>query len=298
MPQQQQQQQYADYDLLAVFSDETKAEAAEAKLHKEGFGDEEVFRLAAEMVRGGEFREHGPNRDRSSVFLQTTRSGPNPVMIVLLAIIFGLVLGVLLFAAHFAIASIPEPIAAIAGAIVGIILGAVIGFLQGRRVRGAIGQDMTRVNTASKKPTQGDLNVVAIRLLDSANITRKTRARGILLTNGLGFSPDESTLYHVDSAARTIYAYDYSRANGALRNRRAVVRVPVEEGVPDGLTVDAEGCIWCAHWFGGSIIRYRPDGSLERQISVPAPQTSCLAFGGPDLTDIRCNQVHRPPRAE
>jgi hypothetical protein len=184
MPQQQQQQQYADYDLLAVFSDEAKAEAAEAKLHKEGFGDEEVFRLAAGMVRGGEFREHGPNRDRSSVFLQTARSGPNPVMVVLLAIIFGLVLGVLLFAAHFAFASIPEPLAAIAGAIVGIILGAVIGFLQGRRVRGAIGQDMTRVNTASKKPMQEDLNVVAVRLLDSANVTRKTRARGILLTNG------------------------------------------------------------------------------------------------------------------
>jgi hypothetical protein len=183
MPQQQ-QQQYADYDFLAVFADETKAEAAEAKLLKEGFGDDEVFRLAAGMVRGGEFREHGPNRDRSAIFLQTTRSGPDPVMIVLLAIIFGLVLGVLLFAAHFAFASIPEPLTAIAGAIVGIILGAVIGFLQSRRVRGSIGQDMTRVNTATKRPAQEDLTVVAVRLLDSTNTTRKTRARGILLTNG------------------------------------------------------------------------------------------------------------------
>src|SRR5437588_9005250 len=140
---QQQLQPDADYDLLAVFSDEAKAEAAGTKLHKEGFGDGEVFRLAGEMVRGGEFREHGPNRDRSSVFLQTTRSGPNPVMVVLLAIIFGLVLGVLLFAAHFAFASIPEPLAAIAGAIVGIILGAVLGFLQSRRARGAIAQHTT-----------------------------------------------------------------------------------------------------------------------------------------------------------
>ena len=183
MPQQQ-QQQHADYDLLAVFADETKAEAAEAKLLKEGFGDDEVFRLAEGMVGGGEFREHGPNRDRSSIFLQTTRSGPNPVMIVLLAIIFGLVLGVLLFAAHFAFASIPEPLTAMAGAIVGIILGTVIGFLQSRRVRGAIGQDMTRVNTATKRPAQEDLTVVAVRLLDTTNTTRKTRARGILLTNG------------------------------------------------------------------------------------------------------------------
>jgi hypothetical protein len=181
---QQQQQQFGDYDLLAVFADETKAEAAEAKLHKEGFGDDEVFRLAAGMLKGGEFREHGPDRNRSSVFLQTSRTGPNPVMIVLLAVIFGLVLGVLLFAAHFAFASIPEPLAAIAGDIAGIIVGAVIGFLQSRRVRGAIGQDLTQINTTSKRPTREDLTVVAIRLLDSASTSRKTRARGILLTNG------------------------------------------------------------------------------------------------------------------
>src|SRR5438270_744547 len=119
MPQQQ-QQQHADYDLLAVFSDETKAEAAEAKLLKEGFTNEEVFRLASDFVKGGQFREHGPNRDRSSVFLQTTRSGPNPVMVILFAVIFGLVLGILMFVAHFAFAAIPEPVAAIAGVVVGI----------------------------------------------------------------------------------------------------------------------------------------------------------------------------------
>src|SRR5437660_5812365 len=110
---QQQQQQHADYDMLAVFNDEAKAEAAESKLHKEGFGSEEVFRLPSDVVKGGQFREHGPNRERSAVFLQTSRRGPNPVMVVLLAVIFGLVLGVLMFAAHFAFAAIPEPLAAI-----------------------------------------------------------------------------------------------------------------------------------------------------------------------------------------
>lgn len=178
-----QQQQHADYDLLAVFSDETRAEAAEAKLHKEGFGENEVLRLPANTITGGEFREHGPNLDRSSVFLQTSRSGPNTVMVILLAIIFGLVLGVLLFAAHFAFAAIPEPAAAIAGVVVGIILGAAIGFLRGGRVRGAIGQNLNQASAASKRPAQGDLTVIAIRLLDPDNISRKTRARGILLTN-------------------------------------------------------------------------------------------------------------------
>lgn len=184
MSRQQQQQQFGEYDLLAVFNDETRAEAAETKLHKEGFSSEEVFRLASSMVKAGEFREHGPNRNRSSVFLQTRRRGPNPVLVILLAVVFGIVLGLLLFVAHFAFAAIPEPTAAIAGVVVGVILGVVIGLLQRGRVQGAIGQDMSKVNATSRQPAQDDLNVVAIRLPDSSNITRKSRARAILLTNG------------------------------------------------------------------------------------------------------------------
>jgi hypothetical protein len=184
MSRQQQQQQFAEYDLLAVFNDETRAEAAETKLHKEGFSSEEVFRLASSMVKAGEFREHGPNRNRSSVFLQTRRTGPNPVLVILLAVVFGLVLGLLLFVAHFAFAAIPEPTSAIAGVVVGVILGVVIGLLQRGRVQGAIGQDMSKVVDASRQPAQDDLNVVAIRLPDASNITRKSRARAILLTNG------------------------------------------------------------------------------------------------------------------
>jgi D-xylonolactonase len=109
---------------------------------------------------------------------------------------------------------------------------------------------------------------------------------GIQLSNGLGFSPDYQTLYLSDSAARLIFAYDYNRQEGTLRNRRVFVKVPSEEGVPDGLTVDAEGFVWCAHWFGGCVIRYDPDGRIERRIVTPASQTSCLTFGGPDCTDI------------
>ncbi len=181
---QQQQQQNADYDLLAVFSDENKAGAAEAKLHKEGFGNDEVFRLAASAAGGGQFREHGPSRERSALFLQTTRSGPSPLMVIVLAIIVGIVLGILLFVIHFAIPSLPEPTSAIAGASVGVILGAAAGLLRGGRVRGAIGQDASRTMQARPGAAQGDLTVIAVRLLDPDNITRKSRARGILLTNG------------------------------------------------------------------------------------------------------------------
>src|SRR5712692_6126526 len=104
---QQQQQQSAEYDLLAVFNDESKADAAEAKLHKEGFGENEVYRLTSAAIVGGQFREHGPNRERRNVFLQTTRTRPNLVMVILLAVILGLVLGIVLFVAHFAFPALP-----------------------------------------------------------------------------------------------------------------------------------------------------------------------------------------------
>lgn len=177
------QQQQMNYDLLAVFNTETDADAAETKLHKEGFGDDEVFRLAGDAVTGGQFREHGPNRDRNAIFLQTTRSAPNPTVVILLAVVFGILIGGVTFgAADLAIKSILLP-ATIVGAIVGIILGAILGFTRKGRVRGAIGQDMTKVNAARAQPVQGARTVIAIRLPDPDNISRKSKARAILLNN-------------------------------------------------------------------------------------------------------------------
>jgi D-xylonolactonase len=109
---------------------------------------------------------------------------------------------------------------------------------------------------------------------------------GIHLSNGLGFSPDCRTLYLADSVARLIYAYDYDAATGNVRNRRIFKKLPITSGLPDGLTVDAEGFVWSAEWYGSCIVRYDPDGKVERRIDTPAKQTSSLAFGGPDLTDI------------
>ena len=179
-----QQQQSDNYDLLAVFNNESDADAAETKLHREGFGDDEVFRLTADSVAGGQFREHGPNRDRSAVFLQTTRSGPNPVTVILFAIVFGLILGALLFgAADFAIRALPVLPATLAGVVAGIILGAVLGLLRRGPVRGGIGQDVSRVNTAIRRPEQGARTVIAVLLPDPENISRKSKARAILLNN-------------------------------------------------------------------------------------------------------------------
>jgi D-xylonolactonase len=109
---------------------------------------------------------------------------------------------------------------------------------------------------------------------------------GLHLANGLGFSVDAKTLYFTDSAARLIYAYDYDPAKGTARNRRVFVKVPATSGLPDGLTVDAEDFVWSAEWYGSRVVRYDRDGKVERQIRTPAKQTSSLAFGGPELTDI------------
>jgi hypothetical protein len=184
----QQQQQYADFDLLAVFSEESKADAAESKLRKEGFGDEEVFRMIPGSVGKGQFREHGPDRDRSAVFLQTSRARPRPLTIILWAIITGLVLGVLSFGVFdFGIKSIPALPATLLGILLGVIVGIIIGITRKGQVRGAIGQDLSKAKPAAT-PTPaagtGGLTVVAVRLPDPENISRKSKARAILLNNG------------------------------------------------------------------------------------------------------------------
>ncbi len=109
---------------------------------------------------------------------------------------------------------------------------------------------------------------------------------GFDLSNGLGFSPDDRTLYFTDSVARRIYAYDYDIHNGAVRGRRIFVEVPRDEGIPDGLAVDAAGFVWSAQWYGGCVVRYDPDGRVERRICLPAKQTSSAAFGGSGLDDL------------
>ena len=109
---------------------------------------------------------------------------------------------------------------------------------------------------------------------------------GIEHSNGLGFSPDNRTLYFADSGARRIYAYDVDAKTGMLARRRIFVEVPPAEGIPDGLTVDAAGHVWCAQWYGGQIVRYDPDGKVERRLPMPVKQVSSVAFGGPDLADL------------
>jgi D-xylonolactonase len=109
---------------------------------------------------------------------------------------------------------------------------------------------------------------------------------GIHLSNGIGFSPDNRTMYYTDSILHTIYKYDYDLEDGAISNRRVFAEVPHDLGMPDGLTVDSEGYVWSAHWRGSRITRYRPDGVIDRTIECPFRKPTSLVFGGVGLRDL------------
>lgn len=109
---------------------------------------------------------------------------------------------------------------------------------------------------------------------------------GFDISNGLGWSPDDRLFYFTDSGARRIYAYDFDPASGAIANRRVFVQLPDGVGTPDGLTVDAEGFVWSAHWDGWCVTRYAPDGKVDRVINLPVPRPTSCIFGGPDLSTL------------
>jgi sugar lactone lactonase YvrE len=106
----------------------------------------------------------------------------------------------------------------------------------------------------------------------------------VSVSNGIGWSPDATLMYYVDSAERRIDVLDYDRETGAATNRRPLAEVP--RGLPDGLTVDASGAVWVALWGGAALHRYTPDGALDREIELPVGQPTACCFGGVDFTDL------------
>ena len=104
--------------------------------------------------------------------------------------------------------------------------------------------------------------------------------------NGPALTPDDRTLYHVDTFERSIWAFD-KHPDGTLSNRRLFVKLREEkEGFPDGLTVDCEGRVWLAHWGGSRVTCFSPQGERLGVIAMPVPQVTSCAFGGPDLSTI------------
>jgi sugar lactone lactonase YvrE len=126
----------------------------------------------------------------------------------------------------------------------------------------------------------------ALYRLDRDGTVRKM-IDGVSISNGLAWSPDRKTMYFIDTPTRCVSAFDYDLETGEIANRRAVVRIPEEEGYPDGMCIDAEGKLWIAHWEGWQVGRWDPDtGEKLLSVRVPAAQVSSCAFGGPDFRQL------------
>jgi sugar lactone lactonase YvrE len=122
----------------------------------------------------------------------------------------------------------------------------------------------------------------ALYRIDPDGSHRRMEER-VFLSNGLGFSPDDRTFYHTDTHARSIFAYDFDLDAGTIRNRRVLADTHGQPGEPDGMTVDAEGCLWSAQWMAGRLVRYAPDGRVERVVELPVSRPTSCIFGGPAL---------------
>jgi len=137
-----------------------------------------------------------------------------------------------------------------------------------------------RIWAGSKDDTDQAASGALYRLDPSLRWTRCDDDYGV--ANGPTFSPDGRTLYHTDSAARTTYAFDMDD-DGGLSRRRVWLQFAEDWGYPDGMTTDAEGCVWVAHWAGARISRFSPDGALMRSIALPAANITSCAFAGEGL---------------
>ncbi|WP_438433134.1 SMP-30/gluconolactonase/LRE family protein [Gorillibacterium sp. sgz500922] len=110
---------------------------------------------------------------------------------------------------------------------------------------------------------------------------------GFTTSNGLAWTADGRTMYHIDTPTLLVMAYTFDPDTGEVSQPRAAVRFPEEEGFPDGMTIDAEGMLWVAHWGGGKVSRFDPaTGERLAEIAVPAEQVTSCAFGGRELDEL------------
>ncbi len=132
------------------------------------------------------------------------------------------------------------------------------------------------------------LGAGSLYVLDAV-LTHRTALTDVSLSNGLGWSPDGATMYHVDSTAGTLSAFRFDAATGEIADGRVLVSA----AMPDGLAVDAEGGIWVAFWGGHAVRRYSPEGELLATVEVPAALVTSCCFGGPDLADLYITSAAR-----
>jgi sugar lactone lactonase YvrE len=142
-----------------------------------------------------------------------------------------------------------------------------------RRGRFIVGSSDRGMKEARGRLYTLDPGATALRVIDT----------DIFLANGPCWSPDDRTFYHADSIRKLIYAYDYDIERGTVSNRRPFASTADLGGIPDGATVDAQGHVWSAICEGAKLVRFRPDGSIERTIDMPVNLPGSVMFGGAGL---------------
>ncbi|MBW1818895.1 MAG: SMP-30/gluconolactonase/LRE family protein [Deltaproteobacteria bacterium] len=129
------------------------------------------------------------------------------------------------------------------------------------------------------------------RLDPDLSVTRVEE--GIICTNGPCWSPDDKTFYLADTFQGEFWAYDYDIETGDLSNRRVFATYHDDAGLADGSTVDEEGCMWNAQVIGGELVRYAPDGSVDRRIGMPVKNITSVNFGGDNLDVLYVTSMAR-----
>lgn len=127
----------------------------------------------------------------------------------------------------------------------------------------------------------------SVYMLDTSMTFTEVIPERFIVPNGLAWSHDRSTFYHVDTMGQTVYAYAYDEASDRLGEPTPAIVVGPEEGNPDGMTIDDEGMLWVCHWTGYKVCRYNPEtGQKLDEIKLPCDKPTSCVFGGPDMKDL------------
>lgn len=115
-----------------------------------------------------------------------------------------------------------------------------------------------------------------------------TFSESIGVSNGLGWSLDQKTMYFIDSPKLTVSAYDFDATTGTISSERTFAQAsPFTKGCFDGMCTDAEGGVWTARWQDSKVVRYLPDGTMDLIIELPKVlNVTCCCFGGEDMSDL------------
>ncbi|MDN3219656.1 SMP-30/gluconolactonase/LRE family protein [Pseudomonas nunensis] len=150
-----------------------------------------------------------------------------------------------------------------------------------------------RFIVGSMDTTEAEASAKLYRL--DADLSLHTLDEGLIVSNGPCWSPGGETFYFSDTWSGEVWAYDYDNATGVASNRRTFAKVDTSDGAgTDGCTVDAEGCLWLAMVYVGKIVRYTPDGHIDRVIDMPVKKITSVMFGGPDLDVLYVTSMSRP----